>query len=165
MLTLLTLMMIPTTIMIFMKHPLSMGMVLLTQTVLTALYTNMSSSVPWYSYIMILIMIGGMLVLYMYMTSVASNEKFKFSSKIMLTSLTIVAMTALTLIINKWSHSTWMMKNESLMMINTYSTSLNKYLNFPSMLISMTLIIYLLVTLIAVIKITDIKHGPLRHQN
>lgn len=42
------------------------------------------------------------------------------------------------------------------------TTNLNKLYNFPTNLITLLLINYLLLTLIAVVKITDIFYGPLR---
>nr|AYF56527.1 NADH dehydrogenase subunit 6 [Odontolabis cuvera fallaciosa] len=165
MMTMMTLMMIPTSLIMFMNHPLSAGLILLSQTIMIGMSTSMLMYSSWYSYILILIMIGGMLVLFMYMTSVASNEKFKFSMSISATMSSILMLNIMMFILDKWSYSSWLMNPESFSVTQTFSTSLNKYLNFPTISISMTLIMYLLVTLIAIIKIIDIKHGPLRHLN
>jgi NADH-ubiquinone oxidoreductase chain 6 len=55
---------------------------------------------------------------------------------------------------------------ENFNMINLYinenSLILNKLYNFPINLITILLIIYLFLTLIAVVKITNIFEGPLR---
>uniref|UniRef100_A0AB38ZGH2 NADH-ubiquinone oxidoreductase chain 6 n=1 Tax=Hexarthrius vitalisi TaxID=617888 RepID=A0AB38ZGH2_9SCAR len=148
-----------------MNHPLSLGLILLIHSILIALISGWMNLTFWYSYIMLLIMIGGMLVLFMYMTNVASNEKFKFSSSMaifMVLSLLLFIM-SLTLT-DQWLINIKMIISEMPMSPDPLS-SLNKYLNFPAIFISAALIIYLLMTMIIVIKIINIKHGPLRHHN
>nr|UPX88652.1 NADH dehydrogenase subunit 6 [Hydraena nigrita] len=142
---------------LFMIHPLSMGMILLIQTILISLITGYFFMNFWYSYILFIIMIGGMLVLFIYMTSVASNEKFKFSNKLLI--LTLVMMIIMNLFM--------MMDNMYINMMNnnynmTLITSLIKFYNLPLMYTMLLMIIYLFITLIAVVKITEFKLGPLR---
>nr|AML25916.1 NADH dehydrogenase subunit 6 [Staphylinidae sp. BMNH 1274216] len=147
-------------IMLLMNHPLSMGMILLMQTILISLITGLLNMNFWYSYILFLIMIGGMLILFIYMTSIASNEKFKFSPMISLTLMITMFTSILTLFMNYFY---WINFNtEMLSSTMLFSISLNKFINNPSNFILFMIIIYLLITLIAVVKITNIKHGPLR---
>nr|UFR82874.1 NADH dehydrogenase subunit 6 [Jumnos ruckeri] len=150
----------------FIKHPLSMGLTLLSQTITIALTLGMFNLNFWYSYIMFLIMIGGMLVLFIYMTSVASNEKFKFSIK-MLTMIMIIFLisSSFFLIIDHFMININNSYEETLTYTSDYKLSLNKFLNMPLMFILLLMIVYLLITLIAVVKITNIKQGPLRQMN
>nr|ARH55206.1 NADH dehydrogenase subunit 6 [Silpha tyrolensis] len=148
---------------IFMKHPLSMGLILLSQTILIALISGVISLNFWFSYILFLIMVGGMLVLFIYMTSVASNEKFKYSMLIMLMNMILLFMSLpfyfsdiMMLYINN-------IKIENLMNEEMF-LSLSKFFNYPSSIILMMMIIYLFITLIAVVKITNISYGPLRQK-
>nr|YP_009433963.1 NADH dehydrogenase subunit 6 [Prosopocoilus confucius]ANY60166.1 NADH dehydrogenase subunit 6 [Prosopocoilus confucius] len=147
------------------NHPLSLGLLLLIQTIIIAMISGSMNITFWYSYIMMLIMIGGMLVLFMYMTNVASNEKFKFSMflSILLPPSIILSLLAPPLM-DQWFMNSKTQINEATQTINPLS-SLNKFLNFPAITLSTTLIIYLLITMIIIIKIIDIKHGPLRHHN
>nr|YP_009677012.1 NADH dehydrogenase subunit 6 [Dorcus hansi]QDH81672.1 NADH dehydrogenase subunit 6 [Dorcus hansi] len=149
----------------FVNHPLSLGLILLIQSTLIALISGWLNLTFWYSYILLLIMIGGMLVLFMYMTSVASNEKFKFSPYLT-TLLLMVSMVwiPLSMLIDQWFINSKIMISENIM-INSPVESLNKFLNFPAISISTLLIIYLLITLIVVIKISKFKQGPLRNYN
>nr|ATN23527.1 NADH dehydrogenase subunit 6 [Neolema sp. EMHAU-15071012] len=142
----------------FMKHPLSMGMILLSQTILISLTIGMSQLNFWYAYILFIIMIGGMLILFMYMTSVASNEKFKFSFKLMMMMILIliIFMMLIPELINFY------------MNFKTYysiTNSLNKYFNKPNNMIMYLMFFYLLITMIMVTKITKIEKGPLRQMN
>nr|YP_010491823.1 NADH dehydrogenase subunit 6 [Tolmerinus auronotatus]UWM92596.1 NADH dehydrogenase subunit 6 [Tolmerinus auronotatus] len=148
---------------IFLNHPMSMGLILLIQTILVTLIMGFMSMNYWFSYILFLIMIGGMLVLFTYMTSIASNEKFKFSKLLFwFISLMFIVM-SMTLI---FDYSFFNLINYS----NDFSSNfmfninLNKFLNYPSNIILFMMIIYLFITLIAVVKITDIKFGALRQK-
>lgn len=49
---------------------------------MVAIITGLYNYNYWYSYIIFLIIVGGMLVLFIYITRIASNEKFKYSNKI-----------------------------------------------------------------------------------
>nr|ALO77563.1 NADH deshydrogenase subunit 6 [Dicronychus sp. DIC01]ARH54374.1 NADH dehydrogenase subunit 6 [Dicronychus cinereus] len=155
-----------TTLFLFTAHPLSMGFVLLAQTLLISMMTGSMAINFWYSYIIFIIMIGGMLVLFIYMTSVASNEKFKMSKMMMLTSLIASMLFITSLFSEKFLNPNTTKNSEmSTFLKQDFITfTMNKYLTFPSSLIMLFLIIYLLITLIAVVKITNIKYGPLRQK-
>nr|AXA45536.1 NADH dehydrogenase subunit 6 [Paederus fuscipes] len=157
-----TIMICSSIMLILMKHPLSMGFILLIQTLLTCLMSSTFLLNYWFSYILFLIMIGGMLVLFIYMTSVASNEKFKFSMKIFY--LFMIMMIFLLMIMN---YDSMLINPTNLLIIKqtNLNISLSKFINFPFNLILYMMIIYLFITLIAVVKITNIKYGPLRQKN
>nr|YP_010035489.1 NADH dehydrogenase subunit 6 [Melanotus cribricollis]QQQ88071.1 NADH dehydrogenase subunit 6 [Melanotus cribricollis] len=150
----------------FLSHPLSMGFNLLAQAILISMITGMISHNFWFSYILFMIMIGGMLVLFIYMTSVASNEKFLYSNKIMIMFMMMIFMAIFIQMVDPFiPYQT--SSNIDMMLASTnpmFQLSLNKYINLPSNWIMVTLIIYLLVTLIAVVKITNITYGPLRQK-
>nr|YP_010988585.1 NADH dehydrogenase subunit 6 [Pteroptyx malaccae]WOR80729.1 NADH dehydrogenase subunit 6 [Pteroptyx malaccae] len=161
---LMSIMLTMTIMFLLISHPLSMGMILLMQTLLISMWTGAMSMNFWYSYILFIVMVGGMLILFIYMTSVASNEKFSFSKInmliIMLMSIIIILSTMTDQIYNVMNSM-----NSDLMMYKnlvSFKLSLNKFIMYPMMMMSLTLIIYLLITLIAVSKITNIQSGPLR---
>nr|ARH54686.1 NADH dehydrogenase subunit 6 [Tachinus subterraneus] len=148
---------------IFLMHPLSMGLLLLVQTITITLITGFMYINFWFSYILFLIMIGGMLVLFIYMTSIASNEKFKFSMKI---NFLLISMMVIFIIFLFFSDNMFFnLNNINSEMISSnikmYLT-LNKFLNYPSNIMLFLMIIYLFITLVAVVKITNISFGPLR---
>nr|YP_010411466.1 NADH dehydrogenase subunit 6 [Sambus femoralis]URN73112.1 NADH dehydrogenase subunit 6 [Sambus femoralis] len=149
--------MIITIMFIMTKHPISMGFNLLAQSMMIALLTGIFSMNFWYSYILFIIMVGGMLVLFIYMTCVASNKKFSLIKVkpmlgIMLTCMLIsIKMDLLTIMTEE--------KNEN------WINSLIKFFTFPHSLILVSMMIYLLLTLIATVKITKIEMGPLRKMN
>nr|YP_010373220.1 NADH dehydrogenase subunit 6 [Dicerca corrugata]UPI13494.1 NADH dehydrogenase subunit 6 [Dicerca corrugata] len=147
------------------KHPLSMGLLLLLQSTLIASVTGFFNYNFWYSYILFLIMVGGMLVLFIYMTSIASNEKFENSNTLV---IMVMLMTILTLTVYIWMDKLYIHQNfNSLDIQSTYkiwNLSLSKFINFPSNVVLYMIITYLFVTLIAIVKITDLSYGALRQK-
>nr|AXS65397.1 NADH dehydrogenase subunit 6 [Cucujoidea sp. 15 KM-2017] len=151
-------------IFIALNHPLTLGMILLIQTIIISLMTGLMNLNFWFSYMIFLIMVGGMLVLFMYMTNVASNEKFIYSFKMNIFIVTSMITFVIFLIMDYYFFN-FNMNNQLMLKMNNFSNislSMNKYFNFPMNMIYSLLIIYLFITLIAVVKITDINYGPLR---
>nr|YP_010693825.1 NADH dehydrogenase subunit 6 [Tachina stackelbergi]WCD42055.1 NADH dehydrogenase subunit 6 [Tachina stackelbergi] len=151
-----------------MKHPLAMGLILLIQTTLISLTSGFMSKTFWFSYILFLVFIGGMLVLFIYVTSLASNEMFSFSIKLMMISTMIIFM-VMTFMYFMDKNLLMQYKNlemNSIYNMNSYimenSLSLNKLYNYPTNIMTILLMNYLLITLIAVVKITKLFKGPLR---
>nr|ANJ70698.1 NADH dehydrogenase subunit 6 [Uloma sp. BMNH 1425257] len=161
--TLIALNILMTMLFLTMKHPLSMGLILLIQTIMISLITGNMNQNMWFSYILFLIMIGGMLILFMYMTSIASNEKFKTNLKMIL----LLIPTPLLIWLILPSSKTFIINNEILeySKLPTYMTSINKFINFPMTMILIFLMLYLLLALIATVKITNFKQGSMRQMN
>nr|YP_009139864.1 NADH dehydrogenase subunit 6 [Galeruca daurica]AKG49886.1 NADH dehydrogenase subunit 6 [Galeruca daurica] len=164
MLTFIVLMITISIMFIFMNHPLTCGLMLLMQTIIISLMSSLLSLNYWYSYILFLIMIGGMLILFIYMTSIASNEKFKFNFNMMILLMMSLIMMVLSLFLDQFYIN---LMNQIIDMKyldfnqNLYF-SMMKYFNFPNYLIMIMMIIYLFITLIATVKITNFLYGPLR---
>nr|ATR80961.1 NADH dehydrogenase subunit 6 [Blepharipa sp. CMERI-Uzi-001] len=153
---------------IFMKHPLAMGLTLLIQTTLISLMSGLIHKTFWFSYILFLIFLGGMLVLFIYVTSLASNEMFNLSIKLFMISFMMLITFLLIMIFMDKNMMLQYKNNEilSIINLNSYimenSLSINKLYNFPTNLMTILLMNYLLITLIAIVKITKLFKGPLR---
>nr|QIV24806.1 NADH dehydrogenase subunit 6 [Xixuthrus sp. ANIC_25-067096] len=151
---------------LFLTHPLSFGLILLIQTLIISVITGVMNYNFWFAYILFLIMVGGMLILFIYMTSVASNEKFKFSTKITVMMLACMIMIISTLLLDEFFLSEQMTIHEldKQSSFNSNSWSLNKFMNLNMSTNLIMIIVYLLIALIMVVKITNIQHGPLRQK-
>nr|YP_010363626.1 NADH dehydrogenase subunit 6 [Tenebroides mauritanicus]UNZ12740.1 NADH dehydrogenase subunit 6 [Tenebroides mauritanicus] len=149
---------------IFLKHPLALGAILLTQTVLIALIVGTLNLNFWFSYIITLIMIGGMLILFIYMTSIASNEKFKFSPLVAIYTTIVMMLSMLTIMMDQYLMNIKMKNQEMTDLENLmdFQLMMNKFINWPNSIMLYLTVTYLFITLIAVVKITNIKQGPLR---
>nr|UOU84938.1 NADH dehydrogenase subunit 6 [Platypalpus candicans] len=152
-----------------MNHPLSMGLMLLVQTMLICLITGLMTKTFWFSYMLFLIFLGGMLVLFIYVTSLASNEMFSFSMNLLIIYLINFVMLTMMMCFMDMNNLISLINNNEMSMldipeslITENSLTLNKLYNFPTNLITILLIIYLFITLIAIVKITNAFYGPLR---
>nr|YP_004564190.1 NADH dehydrogenase subunit 6 [Chilo suppressalis]AEF33925.1 NADH dehydrogenase subunit 6 [Chilo suppressalis] len=159
--------------MLFLNHPLSMGLMILMQTLLMCLMSGMIIKTYWFSYILFLTFLGGLLVLFIYISSIASNEMFKLLIKIKLLTFFLLLIMIIFNIMLLNNNLTWMnlsdnnleMKNFFNMFLffnNENKINLSKLYNNQTFLMMMMMMIYLFITLIAVVKITNIFYGPLR---
>nr|ASY97960.1 NADH dehydrogenase subunit 6 [Gongylus gongylodes] len=153
-------------IFLLLNHPLSMGLILFLQTILICLISGYMSMSFWFSYIMLLIYLGGMLVLFMYVTSLASNEMFFYSNKIIFLFL-IFGLSIMIFNMKIYYHSNTYENLENSLFLNNFMNynSLLKIYNYPTNMITIMVASYLFLTLIAVVKIINIYKGPLRQMN
>nr|QPJ78640.1 NADH dehydrogenase subunit 6 [Mansonia uniformis] len=154
-----------------MNHPLAMGLMLLMQTLLNCITLGLFMKTFWFSYILFLVFLGGMLVLFIYVTSLSSNEMFSISFKLIFISLMTIISTMFMLLFFDKSMIEFFFENNDMNLLSSFSFmqentySLNKLYNFPTNLITILLINYLFLTLLVTVKITKKKFGPLRPMN
>nr|WGT92250.1 NADH dehydrogenase subunit 6 [Cerapanorpa nanwutaina] len=156
-----------------MNHPLAMGLILLIQTLLICMISGLVTKTFWFSYILFLVFLGGMLILFIYMTSLASNEMFTFSFKLTFIAIFSVMISIMVFFVidqNLWifnfmNFDMEIMNKISFLNMNENSLNLTKLYNFPTSFITIMLINYLFLTLIVIVKITNIFYGPLRQKN
>nr|YP_003856679.1 NADH dehydrogenase subunit 6 [Euchorthippus fusigeniculatus]ADK77620.1 NADH dehydrogenase subunit 6 [Euchorthippus fusigeniculatus] len=150
------------------NHPMSMMMFIIIQTFIVGSITGMMMESFWLSYILFLTFLGGMLILFIYITSIASNELFKPKFIILVISMIMVIIFTLILVIVDKMMFLDSIKNTETMNINNsinyqeMTMSLEKLYNKPTSIITMMMMIYLFLTLMAVVKITNINQGPIR---
>jgi NADH-ubiquinone oxidoreductase chain 6 len=117
-----------------------------------------------------------MLILFIYITSLASNETFNFSLnfKIVKNYLLISILILFIIYILDFKNLIFnnIIFNDENYSLLFYQTSLeknnfflNKMYNFPTNIITILLVNYLFLTLIATVKITNIFQGPMRPKN
>nr|UGS80279.1 NADH dehydrogenase subunit 6 [Notolachesilla sp. GRA1sp1LA] len=149
----------------FSLNPLTMGFTLILQTMCLSVMLAFMQKSFWFMYILILIFIGGMLIMFIYMTSILPNEKFKlFKNMIMHFMFLIVTMLLCMLLSNmlimnfpSMSLINFLNMNENILMNNTI-----KIFNSSSMFILISLVSYLFYCMIIIIKIINFLQGPLR---
>nr|QXT43943.1 NADH dehydrogenase subunit 6 [Alyscotermes sp. BDIT11-3-1b] len=145
-----------------MKHPLAMGMMLLMQTTMVCIISGTMYSSFWFSYILFMIVIGGMLVLFMYMTSLASNKMFSPSNKMM--SITLMVMLPLMYMMPNVTNNKEMNMHNT-MTENDILTATTVMYNQMMGTMTTLLVLYMLMTLIVVVNIINVSKGPLRQMN
>lgn len=113
---------------------------------------------PWFSYTLILVFLGGILILFTYISNIASNEIFKPNLK-MLFPL-VIAPLASFIFITPNQNISW----ESKMTSTGQYTNLTIFKPFSEAIIPVTLLMasYIILTLLTVVKIRKMNQGPLR---
>nr|YP_009740742.1 NADH dehydrogenase subunit 6 [Calliptamus barbarus]QID03717.1 NADH dehydrogenase subunit 6 [Calliptamus barbarus] len=150
------------------SHPMSMMLFIILQTFLVGLMTGTMMESFWLSYILFLTFLGGMLVLFIYITSIASNEMFQPKSITMIFTFMMWMIIMFMLIIMDKTMFMDQFKNTETMNIDNsinyqeMTMSLEKLYNNPTFIITMMMMIYLFLALLAVVKITNINQGPIR---
>nr|QFP99300.1 NADH dehydrogenase subunit 6 [Myrmoplasta mira] len=144
-------------IIIWMNHPISMGLLIIIQTINVSLILGMTSNMFWFSYIIIITMLSGMLVLFIYMASVASNEKFKNPIKMVNILIILIIM-----------NISWQYFMPPLFMEFNKMQSKNNLESIMSMnlmnnnLIILFMVLYLFFSMMIISLTVNISEGPLR---
>nr|UJG45537.1 NADH dehydrogenase subunit 6 [Monoclona rufilatera] len=151
-----------------MKHPLTLGFMLLMQTFFVSMSIGLNFKTFWFSYILFLVMLGGMLVLFIYVISLSSNEMFSISTKLLLILFIFSFFIFFTFMLIDYFYINNLKNLETikLMEFNSYlkenMLDLKKIYNYPINMITILLIMYLFFTLVVTVKITNFFYGPLR---
>nr|YP_010988645.1 NADH dehydrogenase subunit 6 [Paranaspides lacustris]WOR80937.1 NADH dehydrogenase subunit 6 [Paranaspides lacustris] len=149
------------------NHPLSMGLTLLLQTCFICVTSGAMNLTFWFSYILFLIFLGGMLVLFIYVASLASNEMFKMSFYL-LSSITLFTASLLFILwffdflvfYSNMLNPQYFFSNYS---CQSHNQSLLSFIYSPYLMFcTLFMVFYLLLTLILAVKITNNFQGPLR---
>nr|YP_009472918.1 NADH dehydrogenase subunit 6 [Nabicula flavomarginata]AST10135.1 NADH dehydrogenase subunit 6 [Nabicula flavomarginata] len=151
----------------FMKHPLSMGLVLMLQTLTTTLISGMMNNNSFMlSYILLITMLSGALVLFIYMASIASNEKFKTSSSMLMFIMGWLIMSIMVTLFNDEVLMNMPNKYNYLPLINyDQAMSMSNLFNSQSMMMTIMMVLYLLYTMISVTYIVNVYEGPMRKKS
>nr|YP_010726240.1 NADH dehydrogenase subunit 6 [Gilpinia tabulaeformis]WDY84715.1 NADH dehydrogenase subunit 6 [Gilpinia tabulaeformis] len=158
-------MLINTILMYLMNTPFSMGLILLFQTFMISIMSGMMTLSFWYSYIIFLIILGSMLIIFIYISSLISNIKFMINKWMMMNLFIIILISMLLINFNKINllhEDTLNFSNLMELNMSTLKISLNKLFNFPTFTITFLMMNYLFITLIIVVKISNINLGSLR---
>jgi NADH-ubiquinone oxidoreductase chain 6 len=152
---------------VFLSHPVSIGLFLIVHTLVVGLFTGLFIGNFWFSYILFLVILGGVLVLFIYITSLSSNQKFQLSwnrSAVVIILFMVLTVGLLIFILPRvplfpeWSGG--LLKSELV-----FLTSLIKLYNSSSSYITATLIVYLLFALLVCVRVARGYRGALRNFN
>nr|YP_001648725.1 NADH dehydrogenase subunit 6 [Biomphalaria tenagophila]ABO14145.1 NADH dehydrogenase subunit 6 [Biomphalaria tenagophila] len=121
------------------SSPVSLGISLFFTSVFVVLVMSIFFNM-WYSYIMFLVYIGGLLVLFIYMCMMSSNEKFHFK---------LVVLYLLPLM--------YFLQSSSEININFLGYSAYESSYYLSMSMFLGLVVVLLLTLLSILRILSVK--------
>nr|QBZ38066.1 NADH dehydrogenase subunit 6 [Bambusiphaga citricolorata] len=144
------------------NHPISLGTILMLQSIMTSINMIMLTKNSWYSMILFITFSSGMMIMFMYMSSISSNKKFKPSIRL---TIIYVTMTILTLTISKdWNFVMNFKLNELILMIqeNEEKQSIVKNISFNKFYLTMMLTLTILLVLISISNLINSFEGPLK---
>lgn len=136
-----------------------MGLILLIQTITVIIFINKILPSSWFAIIMFIIIIGGLLVIFMYIRRIASNEKFKPRINVVLILIIILIISDEIIFRNQ------IIENQELLQRRNLNFSITKIYSEKSIILTIMLVLYLLLTIISVTKIVKHHKGPLRAIN
>lgn len=143
---------------VIINHPVSLtGIIIIHSLFISLILWNLNKT-RWFSLILFLIFLGGLIVLFIYIVRLARNEKFKIS-KHFLKYLIIFIIISLLL------NYTPLIKNKINYEINfnfNHKEIIILFYNHRSFIIIFLLIFYLLICLIIIVSLISIIEGPLR---
>nr|YP_010022120.1 NADH dehydrogenase subunit 6 [Allonychiurus kimi]QOL12122.1 NADH dehydrogenase subunit 6 [Allonychiurus kimi] len=138
----------------FINHPIALVLIILLQTINLCMVIFMFTFFSWFSLILFLIFMGGLMVLFIYISSLASNEKFIINFKLLMIILLIS--TPLLFFLKQMNFQSLFLEH-----MNFKSSIYLVYSNFlmkPTLMVMM----YLLITLIFSVNIIKLYEAPIR---
>lgn len=163
-----TVMLFVSVIFIRVRHPVRIGFILVCHAVFVSLAAGLFSGLFLYSYIIYLVILGGVLVLFLYMTSLVSNVTFR-SSNILL-GVSVVLFAAALVSIGLAGSPLGRGPSSQVESAGSY-TCVNlvdrfaKLYSAGSGYVTIFLVVYLLFALLVCVEIVNLKSGPLRKFN
>nr|UNO53738.1 NADH dehydrogenase subunit 6 [Ixodes ovatus] len=129
------------------NHPMSMLLSIIMSTIIISFLISKYIKMAWISLILILLVLGGMLILFLYIISLIPNKKMNANKK-------LLAMFLVFLITFK---TNWF--------FNTSFFSMNSIFFLSSMNFMLFMMMYLLISLMIVMKIMKSSNSPLKLNN
>nr|YP_010131044.1 NADH dehydrogenase subunit 6 [Metaphycus eriococci]QPZ53233.1 NADH dehydrogenase subunit 6 [Metaphycus eriococci] len=159
-----------------MIHPLIMGTNLMLFNIFVSLNMSMFNNNNWFSYITFLIIVGGMMVLFLYFTSFIMNMNTSLKPNFLMNMnlkmmMILIMMNFMLMFLNKFM--IWYNKNNEIISINSMMNmnlfNKNYYIMYMYMynknIISILSILYLLLSLTLIVKMIMMNKYTLRKIN
>nr|QQQ88929.1 NADH dehydrogenase subunit 6 [Hyalella franciscae] len=137
--------------------PLSLGALVVVFSFFVSMSMFLLCPSPWFSFLLFMLFLSGMMIIFIYVSSLASNELHFYSPYFFILGLFWVSPIFLKNEMNKL-----MFMNElSVASMDNYFI-MHKMYSFSVCLFTMVMIVYLLITLIVVVKNSTMVEAPLR---
>lgn len=133
------------------SHPISLGVVLIVYSLLMGSIA-MVFRVSWFFYLLVLVFLGGVIVLIIYMRTLSSNEKFTpRGNMINIVPILLTYFLRIFLFFNYY----YTCKS------NLFGSHIFHVYNYYNRSLTIFLMVYLLLTLVRVVKLVKFERGPL----
>nr|UOU85003.1 NADH dehydrogenase subunit 6 [Lepidostoma basale]UOU85055.1 NADH dehydrogenase subunit 6 [Lepidostoma basale] len=148
------------------SHPLIITIAMLFQTLMMSLMIGLMSFSFWLTYLMFLIFIGGLLILFIYVSSLTPNKLFFWNKSNIIsifcsTLFLIIIFMKMSIFFNNMEMINWDNFN-NFFFNNENSFYISNLFNDNEMFLTLILMFYLILTLIVTTNISNSFKGPLR---
>lgn len=143
------------------SHPLTLGFVLIILSVIFSILIFLRARSTWISFVLMIVFLRGSIVIFIYITSISSNEiiDFKFKYTPIIAALLLI-----------YALNYWFLPSPAIKSLNPLNNAINrnsieiiyKTYNISLNFFTLFMIIYLLLIIIVAVKITIISKTPLR---
>nr|ATN42489.1 NADH dehydrogenase subunit 6 [Calophya schini] len=154
--TLLTLMFFTSGLMFQTKTPFLLGSMLMTQIILSSLLMRMNSNSSWAMMTLMLVMVSGLMIIFLYMTSTCSNMKFDSMKMKSLFWYFFIYSPVI------FYFSQYMYMEENVNMVDCFNMEFLKMFSMLNSHSSLFMFLYLLVALFFMINLMTLNKGPMR---
>nr|QGX04661.1 NADH dehydrogenase subunit 6 [Undinula vulgaris] len=137
--------------MLSVTHPITLSMFLIMISLSTGLLL-FSMNISWFMYLLVLVFLGGVMILIIYMSTLAANEKF-ISNYTMFNLMPLVILLIFSFMMMNYYYCNYMLSESISSVMSIYEMSFYNFLVF--------LMIYLLLTMVSVVKLVKFETGPL----
>jgi len=138
-------------VLFYFSHPISIGLILVLLSILRG-GILIKINITWFFYLLVLVFLGGVIVLIIYMSTLAANEKFFLS----ISTIKTGARGAARLAVGIGLYQKYASRK-----ISPGGIVASVLYEGPNISILVFLIFYLLLTLVAVVKLVKFESGPL----
>nr|CCB84625.1 NADH dehydrogenase subunit 6 [Bahadzia jaraguensis] len=146
---------------VLISHPLVIALMIIFQSTIISLFISFSPYSSWFAYILFMIFLSGMMIIFIYISSLTSNEIIsKFNMSLIHFPIFIIFITLVSLILSKSNINTFTYTNQPSM--NSTNSIISNMYSTNTSFMTIFLITYLLVVLIMVVKTSMLTKGPLR---
>nr|AXI98841.1 NADH dehydrogenase subunit 6 [Pseudoniphargus unisexualis] len=142
------------------KSPLFLSMTIILQTITISALLALFTVSSWFSFMLLMVYLSGMMIVFIYVSSVASNELFYMNKNNL-----IFASMIITPIIIMMTMNPIQSEITNTMTTNYISPSITKTIKIfsePMYMMTILLIIYILLAMIMVVKNSSFSSGPIR---
>nr|QQQ88682.1 NADH dehydrogenase subunit 6 [Hyalella kochi] len=139
------------------SSPLGLGIIVIIFSFFISMSMSLLCVTSWFSLLLFMLFLSGMMIIFVYICSLASNENYFYSISVGYLMLLFSLLLLIYPDTNKLmtiSSMNYTEMDSAVLMYKVYS--------FNTYMFAVVLIIYLLITLLAVVKLSVISESPLR---
>ena len=135
---------------VYVNHPISLGFILIFYALVTGLLSIILRN-SWFFYLLVLVFLGGVIILIIYISTLSANEKFFLDNEGL--PIMFVLFLSLSLIFYFEFNNRISISIKNCFISNVYEQSNSR--------LTIILILYLLLTILCVVKLVKFEKGPL----